>query len=500
MARASASPGERSSTVRTPATSPFGAGDGGDEQGVGDVPGALGDVPGEARIGRRSIDRQRRSGDGDVAGDAPAHRQLRPHDRVRAGTRRAEVAQHLAVQCGDRDGGRAEGEAGGRAQRAELVGHRSGDERRLEVNGQAGQLADQIRSSHARQRSDRSAVLVVVERPEVDVPFNVVVTVRRRSADATFSFVGVRREQVTFDVLVVRIPFNLIVEFHCSLLASGSVDAEQSVPSTIGDFVVRFRHHQHTTNVSTVIRNVTNDEVAYLRNAPRAAPATYSEPAARTASSPSARRKAWAQAAATVSWANTSSQPSAKAALAITPASIARGDGAVHVDDHVELVGAQRLEHRLRLAERADDENSPTLGIEVAEEHLSARVRTGRVVGSVDDHQGLVLEHLETAVELHGGEALGDDLGVQRRGEERLDRGQGDRRIVALVGAVQRHERLRVDRRRGAQIDEPPAEGELVVGDVEVLAAVQPGGGVLGGQHGDEFGVGGADQGARCAA
>ena len=63
-------------------------------------------------------------------------------------------------------------------------------------------------------------MLVVVERPEVDVPFNVVVTVRRRPADSTFSFMGVRWEQMTFDVLVARIPINLIVEFHCSLLAS----------------------------------------------------------------------------------------------------------------------------------------------------------------------------------------------------------------------------------------------------------------------------------------
>ena len=46
-----------------------------------------------------------------------------------------------------------------------------------------------------------------------------------------------------------------------------------------------------------------------------------------------------------------------------------------------------------------------------------------------------------------------------------------DRRVVALVGAVQRHEHLGVDRRRRADVDEPAAEGELVAGDVEVVAA-----------------------------
>ena len=105
-----------------------------------------------------------------------------------------------------------------------------------------------------------------------------------------------------------------------------------------------------------------------------------------------------------------------------------------------------------------------------------------------------MLEHLEAAAELDRSESLGDDLRGQRGGEERLDGGEGNRRVVALVGPVQGHERLGVDRRRRAQVDHPTAEGELVVVDVEVLATVQPAGGILGCQHGDEFGVSRADQ------
>ena len=127
----------------------------------------------------------------------------------------------------------------------------------------------------------------------------------------------------------------------------------------------------------------------------RAAPATYREPAARTASSPSVPRIARAQASATVSAASTSSQPRATAARATScDRHAARRRGRAG-DDDVELVGPQRLEHRRRLAQRADDEDAPAVGVEVVEEHLGARVGAGRVVGAVDDDQRLVAEHLE---------------------------------------------------------------------------------------------------------
>ena len=86
------------------------------------------------------------------------------------------------------------------------------------------------------------------------------------------------------------------------------------------------------------------------------------------------------------------------------------------------------------------------------------------------------------------GEALVDDVGGQRGGEERLDRGEGDDGVVALVGAVQRHEHIGVDRRRRAQVDDPAADGELVLGGSKSLAAAQPRRCRRLAEHGDELG------------
>ena len=82
-------------------------------------------------------------------------------------------------------------------------------------------------------------------------------------------------------------------------------------------------------------------------------------------------------------------------------------------------------------------------------------------------------EHLEAAGHAHVGEALADDVVGERRGEERLDRGERDGGVVALVASVQRHEHIGVDRRRRAQVDHAPAERELVLEHVELLAAQQ---------------------------
>ena len=107
--------------------------------------------------------------------------------------------------------------------------------------------------------------------------------------------------------------------------------------------------------------------------------------------------------------------------------------------------------------------------------------------------QRLVAEHLEAARHRDRGEPLLDDVRRQRRGEERLGGGQGDRGVVALVGAVQRHEHVGVDRRRRADVDEPPADGERVAGRLEVDAAQQPAGGRRLAEHGDEVRVDLAD-------
>ena len=67
--------------------------------------------------------------------------------------------------------------------------------------------------------------------------------------------------------------------------------------------------------------------------------------------------------------------------------------------------------------------------------------------------------------------------------------------VVALVGAVHRHEHLGVDRRRRADVDEPAAEGQLVGRRGEVDVAQQARRRRLGGQDGDQRRVGLADHG-----
>ena len=124
----------------------------------------------------------------------------------------------------------------------------------------------------------------------------------------------------------------------------------------------------------------------------RAAPATYSEPAARTASSPSAYAHG-ASAHASLDGVERRGPRRSRGARAAAATSLAghaarRRRGAREHD--VELVGAQRGEHLRRVAQRADDEDPPALGVEVVEEHLRARVGAGRVVGAVDDHERLV--------------------------------------------------------------------------------------------------------------
>ncbi len=60
---------------------------------------------------------------------------------------------------------------------------------------------------------------------------------------------------------------------------------------------------------------------------------------------------------------------------------------------------------------------------------------------------------------------------VERCPEEGLDRGQGHRGVVTLVGPVQRHQQLAVGRGRGPHVDEAPTHGHPVGGAAEVVAA-----------------------------
>ena len=151
-------------------------------------------------------------------------------------------------------------------------------------------------------------------------------------------------------------------------------------------------------------------------------------------------------ACSTVACSTTSSQPMAsRRRRAARWRACPAGDGAVQREHDVELVGAQRRQHLARVAalQAADHQDAPAGGVEVVEEHRGARVGAGRVVRAVDDDERLVAEHLEAAGHDHLGEALGDDVAGHRRGEERLDGGERDGGVVALVAAVQRHEHTR---------------------------------------------------------
>ena len=67
----------------------------------------------------------------------------------------------------------------------------------------------------------------------------------------------------------------------------------------------------------------------------------------------------------------TESHPSSFAARATSLTSTPRGDGRGACDHHVELVGTQRGGSR-RIAKGCDDEDPPTVGLEIVEEHLGA--------------------------------------------------------------------------------------------------------------------------------
>ena len=66
-----------------------------------------------------------------------------------------------------------------------------------------------------------------------------------------------------------------------------------------------------------------------------------------------------------------------------------------------------------------------------------SRLRAVGIVRGIDHDERAALHDLESSGYLDGGERLGDDIVGDRRVEERLDRGDRDRRVVSLVRAVQ---------------------------------------------------------------
>ena len=84
-------------------------------------------------------------------------------------------------------------------------------------------------------------------------------------------------------------------------------------------------------------------------------------------------------------------------------------------DDAVELVGAQRGQHRAAVAQATDHEDPLAGRVEVVEEHLGAPVAAVRVVGAIEDDERLVADDLEAAGHAHAGERLRDEVARQRR-------------------------------------------------------------------------------------
>ncbi len=96
---------------------------------------------------------------------------------------------------------------------------------------------------------------------------------------------------------------------------------------------------------------------------------------------------------------------------------------------------------------------------------LRQRRRTCGVVRGVDEHRRRAAHPLQPAGADRGGESRSHRVDVEltlRAGaEERLDRGEGDRRIVCLVFAVQRQEHLGVDPAQALQLEQLAANRDL---------------------------------------
>ena len=123
-------------------------GDRNEQERLGDVARALGDVAGETRVARRFVDCQYLTGSGDIAGQATADRQLGADDRLGSSARGGDVTQVVVVRVGHRHGDGTEREAGGRAQVGELVEPRCVVEHGRGVEGHLGELVDQVGTAH----------------------------------------------------------------------------------------------------------------------------------------------------------------------------------------------------------------------------------------------------------------------------------------------------------------------------------------------------------------
>ena len=144
-------------------------------------------------------------------------------------------------------------------------------------------------------------------------------------------------------------------------------------------------------------------------------------------------------------------------------------------DHEAGVGGAEGLEHLGRVAARqqADHQDHRAGQGEVARPAVGGGRRGPvGVVGAVEHHRRLAADDLEAPGQRAARRRPRDDVVVQGPAEERLDRGQRDRGVVALVGAVDREvARRRSAASRRAQVDQPAADGHPVGVAAEVLVA-----------------------------
>ena len=142
-------------------------------------------------------------------------------------------------------------------------------------------------------------------------------------------------------------------------------------------------------------------------------------------------------------------KPSSTAAVAMSSGSSARAfGGRAHTSCSTSSSpsAAQHLA-RLLLAQQSDDERARRRR-ELLGERAPQGLGSGDVVRAVEQHERMAADELEASGRPHACERAAHRVGIERRADERLRRGQRDRGVVALMRAVQRHEHVGVARHR----------------------------------------------------
>ena len=95
----------------------------------------------------------------------------------------------------------------------------------------------------------------------------------------------------------------------------------------------------------------------------------------------------------------------------------------------------------------------------------------------------MVRHHLDPALQADQGQAVTDEVDLERPVEERLDRGDGDRRVVGLHGPVQRQEDLVVAIVHPGDVDQATTHGRPTGEHLEVDVLGHQRRGPLGAEH-----------------